>query len=111
MKLIQTIRKKLAILYFLPNQPDSWFELIKQHWMCFLTVILSFVSLFMYLIYVAETINEFVYSMFFSTVAFFIFVSFTSSVFKTHAMFMFISHAEDVVNERECKAFHIFQHK
>lgn len=101
MKLFQTIKKHLAVLYFHPDQTDSLFELIRQNWSCFLKSILSLTSLFVYLIYVAETVNEFMYSMFLSTASIFIFVAFTSTVFKTSAMYDFLDHFEVALNMNE----------
>lgn len=102
MKYFQTIKKELTILYFLPNQTDSTtFELIQQHWSCFLKSILSIISLFAYLIYVANTASEFMYSMFLSTASIFIFMAFTFTVFKTSALFNFLDHYEAVLNMNE----------
>lgn len=99
MKLFQTIRKNLAIIYFLPIETDSWWELFKQHLSCFVKSVLSLISLFAYLFYVAETLNEFMYSVFLSAVSIFIAASFTSSVFKTSVMFDIFAHADEALHK------------
>lgn len=105
MELFKTVQKNLATIYFTPIETDSWFDLVKQHSSCFFKSILSLISLFAYLICVAETLNEFMYSSFLSTASVFIAVAFTSSVFKTAALFKLLPYAADVVNKREYALF------
>lgn len=106
MRLFQTIRKNLAILCFKQNHTDSHLLLIQQHWSCFLKSALSLTSLFAYLIYVAETTNELMFSVFLSTASLFIFVAFTSTVFKTSTLYGFFDHTEFVLNESEYCLLH-----
>lgn len=106
MELYETIKRNLEILYFFQNaNADSWFELVVQHRGCFLKSALSLISLFAYLIYVAETANEFMFSMFTSTVSFFIFVAFSSAVFKTAELFDFFDYAQSYFLQSEKSLF------
>lgn len=110
MKLFKKIKENLAILYFKQNQTDSYFLLIRQHWSCFLKSALTLISLFVYLIHVAVTVEEFMYSMYMSTASFFIFVGFTNTVFYTATLFNFIENFEATINESELfqKKFDLF---
>lgn len=110
MKPFETIKKNLAILYFSPNtNADSWFELVVQHRSCFLKSALSLTSLFAYLICVAKTSNEFMFSVFLSVASFFIFVAFSSTVFKTSALFDFLNYADHFFLERKKALFDTFE--
>lgn len=102
MKLFQTIQKNLTILKFDPNQPDSFFALIFQHWSCFLKSFLSLTSLIVYLLHDANTVKEYMDSLFLTTAAILIFVSFTSTVFKTPEIYIFFNGAEKAANKSEC---------
>lgn len=105
MKLFQTIRKNLAILYFKQNETDSYSLLIQQHLSCFSKSALSLISLFAYLIWVAETVNELMFSIFLSAASLFILVSFASSVFKTTALYDFFDHIESSVTKSKHISF------
>lgn len=101
MQIWQTIRKNLEILKFDPNQTGSSTELIRQHQSCFFKSILSLISLIVYLLYVAKTIKEYMDSIFLTTAAITIFVSFTSTVFKTPELYAFLNNAEEAGNKSE----------
>lgn len=95
------IKKNLAALYFTQNRSESYLLLIGQHWSCFLKSALTLTSLFAYLIWVAATVEQYIYSMYMSTASFFIFVAFASTVFKTAILFNFIGNFEAAINKRE----------
>lgn len=99
MILFQTVKKNLAILHFIPRHHDSWLDLVHLHWSSFLRAILTLISFFAYLLCVAETVDEFMYSTYMSTATFLVSVVFSSTVFKTSTMFNFFSHAEEVLNK------------
>ena len=93
MESFQTIKKNFAILGFCPNQ-NSFIALIHQHWIYFLKFAVGITSLFINLIYVTESINEIMYSMYMITAAFFVFVAFASTISKTSVLFDFFDYAE-----------------
>lgn len=100
MEIFRKIKKILSALYFKQNRSESYFLLIRQHWSCFLKSALTLTSLFTYLIYVAATVEQYIYSMYMSTASFFIFVAFASTVFNTATLFNFIRNFEAAINER-----------
>lgn len=101
MKLFQTLRRNLAIVKFDPNQTDSFFGLIRQHCSCFSQSSLSIVSLTLYLVHDANSVKEYMDSMFLTTAAVTIFASFSSTVFKTPELYTLLNNAETVGNDSE----------
>lgn len=99
MILFQTIKKNLAILRFIACQSDSWRDLVHQHRRSLLQATITLISFFAYLLCVAETVDEFMYSLYMSTATFLVSVTFLDTVLKTSAMFQYFSNIEEVLNK------------
>lgn len=99
LKPFKAVKENLALIYFEPNPNASFVVLLQDHWKAFLKAIFGLISVFTYLFYGAETVNEFLYSAFFCTVAFFVFLAFTSTVRKTSALFEFLDGIEAIINK------------
>lgn len=100
-KLFQAIKRNLAILKFKPNQSDSMLMLLRDHWVYFFESILALTLFFVYLIHVAETIDEFMFVVFWITASLVIFLCFISTVLKTSVLFKFLNDAETIYSNSE----------
>lgn len=101
MKLFQTAQKNLLLVKFNPNQTDSFFGLMRQHSSCFFQAIMTILSLALYLLLDANSMIEYLNSMFLITLGVIIFVSFWSSVLKTPELYAFVASCEMGANESE----------
>lgn len=100
-KLFQTIRKNLALLGYGPNRTGSKLALVRKHLYSFITSIFKIISFFVYMFRVAETASEFMFSLFWITATLYMFLCFTSTVFKTTALFKCLNYAETLYTQSE----------
>lgn len=101
LELFQTIQTNLAICRFRQNQTDSKLAFVRDHWKNFLQSILTIISLLVYLFHVTETVNEFMFSLFWLTVALCLFLAFICTVFKTSVLFEFLNTADTLFTQSE----------
>lgn len=97
MNILETVKKNLASIDFVANQPPlPTKQLINIIW-----DYLNIISLFLYLLFEARTDKEYMDSIFMVTVGIIVSTARVSSVMKAASFFLFIDDFEQVVNERE----------
>lgn len=100
--LFRTIKKNLAIMGFRQNQKNLLLSVIQDHWPCYIKSILTLISLFAYLFFVSETVNEFMFSIFLSTATSIVTLDMTDTVFKKTALFKLLDDAESIFSISKC---------
>lgn len=97
MEIFLTVKKNLASLAFVPNQRPFYTNQLIHTSYGFLAIILQC----LYLFFDAETIKEYMDSIFMTTVGILVYVGYLSMVFKMVTIFIFIDDMEQVVNRRK----------
>lgn len=97
-KLFESIQSNMINLGFIPNQKNP-FNL--QHLRGFIIGLLAIILHFVFFVHVANTIKQYMDSIFMTTVGIAILVSFVSSVLKTKEIFDLINGLEEVINKSE----------
>lgn len=96
------IREKIALLGFISNHRDfPYYPFTGRHLAAHLIYILNISSVFLFVIYVAESANEYMHSFYILTATIAIYVSYVTVAYKTNKLFDIFSGIEKCIHDRK----------
>lgn len=102
MECFQTIRKKIALLGFIPNHYDyPHYPYTREHLRTHSIFSWNMISLFIFAIHVADSAKEYMESLYIITATAALFTSYTTITLKMTKLFNFFDDIERNINERK----------
>lgn len=102
MELFQTIRRKIALLGFVPNHYDyPYYPFTRKHLRTHLIFSCDFISFCIFAIHVADSPKEYMDSLYIITAATALLISYLTITIKMAKLFDFFTNIEEGIHERK----------